>query len=271
MRRDRYIIPVFAHIFYSGGIMRHLTRIIPLFLAAALLVGCANKTPMLRKQSEALRNLGEAYMSQGNVTVALKQFLEAESLYADDYILQDDLGKAYTAKKRYETALIHFQRSIDLQPDYAPAKNNMGSVFLLMQRWDEAIETLNQVTENILYATPHYPLYNLGWAYYNKKMYAKAIAYYNKSLDIHPNFVLPKRGIGLCHMAQGRLSDAIQWFEKGIESAPEFQQLQFELAGAYIRSGAYEKAKISLAQTIAIDNQSAIAQKAKRELKALSM
>lgn len=256
---------------YSGGIMRHLTRIIPLFLVAALLIGCANKTPMLRKQSEALRNLGEAYMSQGDYTIALKQFLEAESLYADDYLLQDDLGKAYTAKKRYETALIHFQRSIDLQPDYAPAKNNMGSVFLLMQRWDEAIETLSQVTENILYATPHYPLYNLGWAYYNKKMYAKAMAYYNKSLDIQPNFVLPIRGMALCHRDQGRLADAIHWFEKGAMAAPNFQQLHFELASAYIRSGAYEKAKTTLAHTISIDEQTPIAQQAKRELKALSI
>jgi len=251
--------------------MRLSTRIFLVLLAVALLTGCANKTPMLRKQSEAMRNLGEAYMSQGDYTIALKQLLEAESLYADDYLLQDDLGKAYTAKKRYETALIHFQRSIDLQPDYAPAKNNMGSVFLLMKRWDEAIETLNQVTENILYATPHYPLYNLGWAYYNKKMYAKAIAYFNKSLDLQPNFVLPIRGIGLCHMDQGRLADAIHWFEKGAKAAPDFQQLQFELSGAYLRSGAYEKAKITLAQTIAIDDQTPIAQKAKRELKALSI
>lgn len=251
--------------------MRHLTRIIPLFLVAALLFGCANKTPMLRKQSEAMRNLGEAYMSQGDYTIALKQFLEAESLYADDYILQDDLGKAYTAKKRYETALIHFQRSIDLQPDYAPAKNNMGSVFLLMQRWDEAIEILNQVTENILYATPHYPLYNLGWAYYNKKMYAKAIAYYNKSLDLQPKFMLPMRGIALCHQDQGRLADATLWFEKAVKLTPQSQLLQYELAGAYLRGGAYDNAKKTLTTLIAIDNQTPVAQKAKKDLKALSL
>lgn len=251
--------------------MRHSTRIVLVLLAVAIFAGCANKTPMLRKQSEAMRNLGEAYMNQGDFTIALKQFLEAESLYADDYLLQDDMGKAYTAKKRYETALIHFQRSIDLEPDYAPAKNNMGSVFLLMKRWDDAIETLSLVTENILYASPHYPLNNLGWAYYNKKMYAKAIAYYNKSLDLSPNFVLPMRGIGLCHMDQGRLTDAIHWFEKGVKAAPGFQQLQFELAGAYLRSGAYEKAKITLDQTIAIDAQTPIAQKAEKELKALSI
>jgi len=251
--------------------MRLSTRIFLVLLTVTLFTGCANKTPQLRKQSEALRNLGEAYMNQGDFTIALKQLLEAESLYADDYLLQDDLGKAYTAKKRYETALIHFQRSIDLKPDYAPAKNNMGSVFLLMKRWDEAIEALSHVTENILYATPQYPLHNLGWAYYNKKMYAKAISYFNKSLDLSPNFVLPMRGIGLCHMDQGRLTDAIHWFEKGVTAAPNFQQLQFELAGAYLKSGAYEKAKITLAQTITIDDQTPIAQRAKRELKALSI
>lgn len=251
--------------------MNSPARILLVLLAAALLAGCASKTPMLKKQSEAQRNLGEAYLSQGDYTAALKELLEAESLYADDYLLQDDLGKAYTAKKRYETALIHFQRSIDLQPDYGPAKNNMGSALLLMERWDDAIEILNQVSNNILYATPHYPVYNLGWAYYNKKMYPKAIGYFKKALDIHPKFVLPMRGIALCHMAEGRLADATHWFEKAVDTAPRFQQLHYELAGAYLRSGSYEKAKTTLTATIAINDQTPIAAKAQRELAALSI
>jgi len=251
--------------------MKRSTRLLLVLLAAALLAGCVNKTPLLRKQSEAQRDLGEAYMSQGNFTAALKELLEAESLYPDDYLLQDDIGKAYTAKKRYETALIHFQLSIDLQPDYGPAKNNMGSVFLLMKRWDDAIDVLNQVSDNILYATPHYPIYNLGWAYYNKKMYAKAISYFKKALEIQTDFVLPMRGIALCHMAEGRLADATRWLEKGAKAAPKFQQIHYELAGAYLRVGAYEKAKTTLSDTIDIDDQTPVAAKAKRELKALSI
>ena len=251
--------------------MRHSVRIVLIFLAMTLLVGCADKTPLLRKQSEALRNLGELYLNQGDVTSALKELLEAESLYEKDYLLQDDLGKAYTAKGRYETALIHFQRATDLKPDYAPAKNNMGSVLLLMKRWDEAIEALNGVNDNILYATPHYPLYNLGWAYYNKKMYPEAISYYKKSLDLQPKFVLPMRGIALCLIAQGRLADATSWLEKGVKTAPEFQQLNYELAGAYLRSGAYNKANAAFQTTLAIDPTTPVGIKAKIELEALSM
>ncbi|WP_300674120.1 lipopolysaccharide assembly protein LapB [Desulfoluna sp.] len=251
--------------------MKRSKRILLLLLTAALLTSCVSKTPLLRKQSEALRNLGEAYLSQGNTTAALRELLEAESLFADDFLLQDDLGKAYTAKKRYETALIHFQRSMDLQPDYGPAKNNMGSVFLLMKRWDDAIAVLNQVSDNILYATPHYPLYNLGWAYYNKEMCDKALSYYNKALEIQPQFVLPMRGIALCHMAEGRLTDAIHWLEKGVKAAPKFQQLHYELAGAYLKARAYDKTKAMLAKTMAIDPKTPLASKAERELKALSI
>ena len=251
--------------------MRHFTRIILTLLAVVLIAGCASKTPLRRKQSEALRNLGEAYLNQGNATAAIKELLEAESLYEKDYLLQDDLGKAYAAKNRYETAIRHFQRAIDLQPDYAPAKNNMGSVLLLMKRWDAAINILNGVTDNILYATPHYPLYNLGWAYYNKTMYARAMAYYKEALEIEPSFALPMRGMGLCLMAQGRLADAIAWFEKGIRTAPHFQELQFELAGAYLRAGAYTKSQSAFKKTIAINDNTPLAARAKREMEALAM
>lgn len=251
--------------------MNHSKRVFLALLAATLVTGCAGKTSMLRKQSEAQRNLGEAYLSQGNFTAALKELLEAERLYSNDYLLHDDLGKAYTAKKRYESALIHFKRAIELQPDYAPAKNNLGSVYLMMNRWDDAIKALSDVSDNILYATPQYPLYNLGWAYYNKKMYTEAISYYTRALDIQENFVLPMRGIGLCHLAEGRLADATLWFEKGMKAAPDFQQLQYDLAGAYLRSGAYDKAQAALQLTISIDAKTPLAQKAERDLKALSM
>ena len=251
--------------------LQRRTIAIILLIAFSLMPACASKTPKLRKQSEALRNLGEIYLNQNNFTAALKQFLEAEKIFADDYLLQDDLGRAYTARGRYQKALTHFKKSIQLQPDYAAAKNNLGSIYLMMKKWDKAIAVLDELSDDLLYGSPHYPLYNLGWAYYNKKMHKKARSYYKRSLELAPNFVLPMRGMGLSFMAQGRLSDAIIWFEKGAEKAPKFQEIHYELAGAYLKAHRYDDAKKSLQSAIVIAPDSATAQRAKRELEALSI
>lgn len=242
-----------------------------LIVAFFLLPACAAKTQKLKKQSEAIRNLGEAYLGQNNITAAIKQFLEAEKLYPDDYLLQDDLGMAYAAKKRYSKAIVHFKRAIKLQPDYAPAKNNLGSVYLLTKRWDEAIAVLNQVSDDILYASPHFPLHNTGWAYYNKGDQAKARHYFNRALELEPDFVFPMRGMALSFLAQGRLSDAIVWFEKAVTKAPQFQDLLYEMAGAYLKARQYDKARETLERAVAAGPDTKTGQKARRELTALSM
>ena len=141
------------------------------FLAvmAMCMVACTSNLQVRKQQGEAARNLGEVYFVQENYTEALKEFLKAESLYPDDPFLQNDLGLTYKAKKKPELAITHFKKALALKPDYAPAKNNLGTVYLDIGEWDEAIKYFKEVAGNLVYASPHVPLSNLGWAYYNKK------------------------------------------------------------------------------------------------------
>ena len=77
-------------------------------------------------------------------------------------MLQNDLGLAYMAKKRLDKAEFHFKKAIDIKAEYAPAKNNLGAVYLARQDWNAAIEQFKTVAGDILYATPHFPLTNIG-------------------------------------------------------------------------------------------------------------
>ena len=185
------------------------------------LVSCTANLELRKNQEQALRNLGEAYIREGAYTTALRKLLEAEKLYAEDPYLQYDLGLVYMAKERVDLAIHHFKKAVQIKPDYTPAKNSLGVAYLAQKKWDDAIACFKEITGDLLYATPHYPLSNLGWAYYNKKEYRLAEKYYQDALKIEPKFVIALRGLGLTYLKMGRISEAVATLEKVIELAPD--------------------------------------------------
>ncbi len=228
-------------------------------------VSCATPNMEVQKQQgEALRNLGEAYYIQGDYTSALRELLKAEALYPDDPFLQNDLGLTYRAKKRLDLAERHFRKALEIKPDYAPAKNNLGTVYLDKKEWDTAIKYFKEVSENMLYATPHIALANLGWAYYNKKKYTIAETYYLKALDLEPKFINALRGLGLTYIAMGRIDEALEILEIAVKNYPKFAPLYDDLAKIYVLSHDYEKALDAYHKVIELAPGSAMAKEAEK-------
>nr|MBL0732303.1 tetratricopeptide repeat protein [Desulfobacterales bacterium] len=67
-------------------------------------VSCTSYIEKHKKQEEAVRNLGEVYMSEGNYTFALRELLKAEKIYHNDPFLHNDLGLTYMAKDEKDLA-----------------------------------------------------------------------------------------------------------------------------------------------------------------------
>jgi type IV pilus assembly protein PilF len=228
-------------------------------------VSCAGNLEMQKKQAKASRNLGEAYYRQKNYPEALGEFLKSETIYPGDPFLQNDLGLTYMAMKQMDFAVKHFKKAIEIKPDYAPAINNLGTAYLDKKEWDNAIRYFKEVTENLLYATPHFPLSNMGWAYYNKKEYALAEKFYLKALEIDPKFINALAGLGKTYIAMGRGSEAVATLEKAVKDYPRLGQLYLELARAYTVSGEYEKALDAYEKAVEFSPDSALAREAEAE------
>ena len=229
------------------------------------LASCAANLEEIKSQEEASRNLGEAYMGQGDYTAALREFLKAEKLYSKDPYLQYDLGLAYMAKEKIDLAIDHFKKAVEIKPDYAPAKNNLGTAYLAQKKWDDAIACFKEITGDLLYATPHYPLSNLGWAYYNKKEYRLAEKYYQDALKIEPGFAIALRGLGKTYIAMGKIPEAVAVFEKAVKNSPRFAELYFDLANAYRLSREYKKALDAYSKVIELAPDSPLAVEARKE------
>ena len=236
-----------------------------LLIIGLYVVSCATTNIKLQKQQgEALRNLGEEYYRRGDYTSALRELLKAEALYPEDPFLQNDLGLTYKAKKRLDLAAKHFQKALEIKPDYAPAKNNLGAVYLDKKEWDTAIKYFKEVSENMLYATPHIAMANLGWAYYNKKEYTLAETYYLKALDLEPEFINAQRGLGLTYIAMGRIDEASEILERAVKNYPKVALLYDDLARVYVLSHDYEKALDAYHKVIELAPDTAMAKEAEK-------
>ena len=246
--------------------------VIGLMLAAAVIMSaCAGSAKMEQKKRNAAiaRDLGEAYLNQGNSTAALRELLKAEKLNPGDPLTHNSLGLTYMMKKHYAQAINHFKRAIELKPDYSPAKNNLGALYLAMGNWDAAIEILTQVTGDLLYATPHYPLTNLAIAYFNKGDYKNALSFYKQALEIEPNYPLALQGIARTLMQTGRSEDAISYLKRLVKLVPKRPAFQLLLARALHQSGRLNEAWQAYGKVISLAPDSPQAMEAEKAMASL--
>lgn len=231
-------------------------------------LSCSNTKPEARpadERAEAARKVGEAYMNDGDYTMALKELLKAAELNSNDPYIHNDLGLTYMAKKRLGLAVTHFQKAIALKDDFSAARNNLGSAYMALENWDAAIALFNEVLEDILYTTPHFAQVNLGWAYFNKKNYQEAEKYYKAALFNQPKYVVAMRGLARVYMVTGRAREAIELYERALKITPRFVQLYLDVARAYRALNQREAALDAYRKVIAIAPDSRYADEAKRE------
>ena len=242
-----------------------------LLIAALLMTSCTGQDSNRNKRiAEAKRDIGEAYMRQGDYTAALRELLEAEKLYPEDHLVHNDIGICYMNKKRMADAIAHFKKAVAIKPSYAPARNNLGTAYLALKEWDIAIGIFKEISKDALYGTPHYPLSNIGLAYYHKGEFKTALRFYKEALKIQQNFVNALRGAGRCYLAlnDGRL--ALRYLSRAVKVAPKAPEIHYDLAEANLLVGRTHQAAISY--ETAIEHampESDIAIKARKRLRTI--
>jgi len=247
----------------------HIVAIIIICSSLSILT-CAPDSEVLKRQAEASRSLGEAYMNQGQYTAALKELLDAEQKYPNDPMIHNALGLAYIAKERPDLAVDHFKKAIKLQPDLSPAVNNLGNAYLRLNQWDAAIEQFQSLSNDLIYTTPHFSLVNMGFAYYNKGEFETAEKYYKEAIRIQPKFTIALRGLGRTYLKMSEATKTQEILNETISIEPDFAPAYIDLAQSYLMLGDIEKAKNAYRHVIKIAPNSPFAKEAQKDLQQLS-
>jgi len=243
----------------------------PFLIVALFAVACTSTAEKQKKQAAAYRELAEAYFIERQYTRALQELLKAEKLRPEDALIQNGLGLVYMMKDKYDLSEKHFKHAIKLQPDYAEAINNLATVLLSQAKWDEAIIYLADLSQNLVYTTPQYPLLNLGWAYFNKKDFAQAEKYYKLALKHYDDgfpkdmtYIKALGGLGRTYTATGKFAEALGSFGKAVKWAPGVPDTYYYMGRAYEKAGLPKDAKMAYLKAIDVAPDSEIANKAAR-------
>ena len=94
------------------------------------------------------------------------------------------LGWAFSFMDRLDDAIAECKKAIAVDPDFGNPYNDIGSYLLKQGKLDEAIPWLDQAVHAKRYERRHYPHCNLGRIYWAKGMLIRAIAEFERALEL---------------------------------------------------------------------------------------
>lgn len=233
-----------------------------LFLSIALILALTSCgiTSTARKQASYHFQMGQSHLAENNLTGALVEFTQAESLYADDPELLNYLGLTYLRKGKFEIAEQKFRRALELKPDYSDARNNLGLACLELKRWDEAIYQFKLVTEDIFYLDQAAAAINLALALSGKGEFQQALAVIRPLVSNYPRDPRARLNLGKVYFSLDKLDLAIVEYRKAVELYPDYASAHYNLALAYLKLKDNASARSSFREVVRISPDAEIGQ-----------
>jgi Tfp pilus assembly protein PilF len=148
------------------------------------------------KAVQAWQKLQEAYRAQmaGEFDQAVDLYQKSLSLYptAEAHTF---LGWTYHFQGKIQEAIAECKRAIEVDPDFGNPYNDIGAYLIGLESYDEAIPWLELALTAKRYEPRHFPYFNLGRVYLAKGYYKRAREYFQRALEIEPEYSLASKAL----------------------------------------------------------------------------
>jgi len=236
---------------------------------AVILTGCAEDKAHTKRQSLAKQNLGKTFLARGDYTAGLNELLKAAELDPENPEIQYNLALGYRFMNLHNKAIMHFKKAIALKANYSEAYNDLGCTYLLLSKWDLAITYFKKALENTLYPTPHFAQNNMGYAYYKKGEYNKAVESYREAIKYQPSFSRAFHNLGIAYEAMSEWDKAIGAYKESIRHAPKDPRSHFFLGKLYLKRNKPSLAIEKFEESIRLDKNNIYTTEAKHLLQTI--
>ena len=178
-----------------------------------------------------------------NMTSPREVFAKARSAALKALELDDSLAEAHTAlayiKEAYdwdwEGAELQYRRAIELNPNYAPARHLFAVFLAIPRRFEEAFTQLRLAEQLDPYSRPIKRAH--GNLYYWQGNFDRAIALWQMTLELEPDFPHANYMLALAYTQKGMYGEAIEANQKFGESTGHTPRSLAILAHGYGKAG----------------------------------
>jgi tetratricopeptide (TPR) repeat protein len=191
------------------------------------------------QQSNAEYDLARDAFGAGRLREALEHAEKAAKLNPDNgdaaylgavILLAFCAADERSSDCRFNEAEAHARRAIEAdegRTGVRDAKNTLGVILVHEGRYDEAIEVLKPLANDILYASPEKAWGNLGWAYLMRGNADEAIDALRRAIAAQPLFCVGYFRLGLAYEKKDELELAREALTKALDTQrPECSRLQ---------------------------------------------
>jgi tetratricopeptide (TPR) repeat protein len=219
------------------------------------------------KDTKAYNNRGIAYQDTGQYELAIADFNKAIEINPRHAAAYYNRGLAHANRGELDQAASDYNRAVELDPKYREASYqnayaNKGHDDKTASGFSKTLKISpmygnnksqydHQVISNynkVIGANPGdaKAYYHRGVAYYNKGQYDEAIADFNKSIELDPNYDRPVNGLAYVLALDGKqLNKALELSRHSLELKPDEPYYWITLAEIYYRMGRIPDARIA--------------------------
>jgi tetratricopeptide (TPR) repeat protein len=182
------------------------------------------------------KRLGDTYANQKKTEQALEAYQTYLYSQPDDALVRGLLANMYEQKPDVIRAIAEYKKCLDLDPEYFFALNQLAWIYA--ERGENLDDALTFAQKVVSIKPASSIIDTLGWVYYKRQEYAKAIEQFKLALLQDPFQPTIKYHLGLAYSQHGDRDLARQTFEevlelsKNFEHAAEIRQLLDQLTPA---------------------------------------
>lgn len=153
--------------------------------------------------------------------------------------LEDAAFKAMQANK-LKLAVELYERVTQAEPKHPRAWNNLGRCYMGMMQADKAIAAFNKAIE--VNAYDEFAYNNLGRVYEQQQKYSKAIEFYGKQIEVNPLDHFAHTNLGRILLREKKYAEAVPELERAVGITPDDAFALQQLGEAYLKTGQTDKA-----------------------------
>ncbi len=209
-------------------------------------------------------NLGVVKQQTGRLPEAIAHYRQALEIDRNLAETASNLGSALADAGETEEAIAEYERALSLNPNCAEALINLG---LLREEQGDVAEGV-RCYEQAIQVNPNCAAayLNLGIALEERgeegeagANYDRAIANYERAIDLDPNYFDALHNLAYCSIRQGRVADAIAYYDRALALQPNLAETDLAIGSWLSNQDKLDEAKAFCQQAIQKLPSSAIA------------